>query len=123
MNIVLFEREMETKIRQLFKANDYHFELIEIPIAEKQEHDEKIKLEQDAYYYLASEKLDIPISVSLYLFSECNFLSTSKTDWEYDNDDGLRLETFRNYLHVRTENSTQPFKFKLRFLKVTPYRV
>jgi len=120
MNIALFEREMETKIKLLFKADAYHFELVEIVVSENQEHDEKFELEQDAYYYLASEKLDIPISVALYLSSECNFLATSKEDWEFENS--LRLETFRNYLHIKTENAINPFGFKLKFLKVTPYR-
>ena len=120
MNIALLEREMETKIKQLFKADAYHFELVEILVTEKQGHDEIFVLEQDANYYLASEKLDIPTTVALYLSSECNFLATSKEDWEFENN--LRLETFRNYLNVRTENATIPFEFKLKFLKVTPYR-
>ena len=121
MDTALFEKEMEKKIKHLFKADDYHFELVDVDISENLEHDLRIELSQDSYYYLASTKLDIPVTVALYLSSERNFISTSKTDWEFDNT--LRLEAFRNYLHVRTENALSPFQFKLKFLKVTPYRI
>lgn len=121
MDIVLFQEEMKKKIKNLFKADEYHFEQVEIIIPEKQEHNERIELEQDAYYYLASAELDIPISVALYLSSEHNFISTSKTDWEFDNL--YNLEAFRKYLYVKTKNSLTPFEFKLKFLKVTPYRL
>lgn len=121
MDIILFEKDMKQKIKHLFNADDYHIEQVEIEIPEKLEHKENFQLEQDSYYFLASEKLDIPISTALYLYSENNFLSTSKTDWEYDNP--FNLEAFRNYLYVKTENSNVAFKFKLKFLKVTPYRL
>jgi len=121
MDTVLFDKEIEKKLKELFHADDYHFEQEEILIPEKKGHDIRIELEKDAYYYLASKTLDIPVSAALYLGSEINFLSTSKTDWEHDND--LRLEHFRNYLHVRTENAPTAFEFKLKFLKVTPYRL
>ena len=120
MDIALFEKEMEKKIKYLFKADDYYFELVDVDIPENLEHDLRIELSQDSYYYLASTKLDIPVTVALYLSSERNYLSTSKTDWEFDN--ALRLEAFRNYLHVRTENALSPFRFKLKFMKVTPYK-
>ena len=123
MKVELFQQEMKKKIKHLFKADEYHFEHISIDIDEDIEHDIKIQLEQDAYYYLANSKLDIPITVALYLSSECNFLTTSKTEWEFDDANDYRLETFRNYIHVRTENATIPFKFKLHFIKVTPYRL
>lgn len=121
MDTVLWEKEIGKKIKELFKADDYHFEQVEIIVPDATEHDIRLELEQDSYYYLVSTVLDIPVSASLYLSSENNFLSTSKTDWEQDND--LRLESFRNYLHVRTENSAVSFEFKLKFLKVTPYRI
>ncbi len=121
MDTVLFEKDIEKKIKHLFKADDYHFEQVEIIVTKKHEHNDKFELEKDSYYYLASTLLDIPLTVSLYLSSENNFISTSKTDWEFDNS--LRLEQFRNYLHVRTENAVKPFTFKLKFMKVTPYRI
>ena len=121
MDTVLFEKDMEKKIKHLFKADDYHFEQVEIIVSKKQEHNDRFELEKDSYYYLASTLLDIPQTVALYLFSENNFISTSKEDWEFDN--ALRLEKFRNYLHVKTENAVRPFSFKLKFLKVTPYRL
>ncbi len=120
MDTVLFEREMSKKIRYLFAADDYHIEPVEIEVSKAKDHNETVILEQDAYYYLVSTALDIPTTVALYLSSENNFVSTSKTDWEFDNQ--FRMETFRNYLHIRTENSNQAFPFKLKFLKVTPYR-
>ncbi len=95
-------------------------ELVDVDIPEEIEHNIRIELDKDSYYYFASSKLDIPLSVALYIGSENEFLSTSKTDWEFEND--LRLVKFRNYVHVRTENSPSPFEFKLKFLKVTPYR-
>ncbi len=121
MDTVLWDKEIEKKIKALFKADDYHFEHVEILVPDAAEHDIQFELEKDSYYYLASTLLDIPVSASLYLGSENNFLSTSKIDWEHDND--LRLESFRNYLHVRTENSALSFEFKLKFLKITPYRI
>lgn len=121
MDTVLFEKDINKKIKELFKADDYHFEQVEIIVPKKTAHNERFELEKDSYYYLASTLLDIPVTVSLYLSSENNFISTSKTDWEFDNS--LRLERFRNYLHVRTENSNKAFYFKLKFLKVTPYRL
>ncbi|MCF6183098.1 MAG: hypothetical protein L3J56_00485 [Bacteroidales bacterium] len=121
MDTVLFEKDVEKKVKQLFRADDYHFELVEISVPNKLTHNDRFELEKDSYYYLASTLLDIPVTVSLYLSSENNFISTSKTDWEFDNS--LRLERFRNYLHVRSENSTTAFPFKLKFLKVTPYRL
>jgi hypothetical protein len=121
MDTVLFDKDIEKKLNELFKADDYHFEQVEINLASKQSHNDRIELEKDAYYYLASTMLDIPVTAALYIASENNFLSTSKTDWEFDN--ALRLERFRNYLHVRTENASNKFSFKLKFLKVTPYRL
>ncbi len=121
MDIVLFEKEMKKKIEHLFRANDYHIEQVEIIVPSSIQHNQRFELMQDSYYYLASSKLDIPITASLYLSSENNFMSTSKEDWEFDNS--FRLEKFRNYVHVRTENAKQAFQFKLKFLKVTPYRV
>ncbi len=121
MDTVLFQEEMKKKIEHLFNADEYHFEQVEIAVPDGTEHNIKFELQKDSFYYLASKNLDIPISASLYLGSENNFFSSSKTDWEYDNE--LRLEHFRDYLHVRTENSPVSFEFKLKFLKVTPYRI
>lgn len=121
MDTVLFDKDIEKKLKELFHADDYDFELVEISLPYASAHNEKIEFEKDAYYYLASTMLDIPVTVSLYLASENNFVSTSKTDWEFDN--ALRLERFRNYLHVRTENASKEFSFKIKFLKITPYRL
>lgn len=121
MDTVLFEREMKKKIEHLFKADDWHVEPVEFIIPKKIAHNERFELAKDSYYYFISKELDIPITVALYLSSENNFISTSKPDWEFDND--YRMETFRNYLHVRSENALNPFRFKLKFLKVTPYRI
>jgi len=121
MDTALFERDMQKKIEHLFHVDDYHVEAVEYLISKKEAHNVRIDLEQDSYYYFVSKELDIPLTAALYLSSESNFLSTSKADWEFDND--YRMETFRNYLHVRSENALSEFQFKLKFLKVTPYRV
>lgn len=120
MDTVIFERDMKQKLEQLFQADDYYVEAVEIIVPDAVNHNIKIDLSQDSYYYLVSKELDINIITALYLGSENNFISTSKEDWEFDND--YRMETFRNYLHVRTENAPLSFEFKLKFLKVTPYR-
>jgi hypothetical protein len=120
MDTVLFEKDMQKKIGELFCSDDYHIEPVEIGFSKSLEHNEKVWLDQDAYYYLISKELDIPITAALYLSTENNFVSTSKADWEFDNS--FRMETFRNYIHVRSENALADFSFKLKFLKVTPYR-
>ena len=120
MDTVLFEQKMKQRLEKLFQADDYDVEAVEIIIPDALNHNIKIDLSQDSYYCLVSKELDIEVITALYISSEINFISTSKEDWEFDNE--YRMEFFRNYIHIRTENATVGFQFKLKFLKVTPYR-
>ena len=120
MDTLLFELDIKQKLKNLFRADDFAVMPTEIIVPSALEHDHKIKLDDDSMYYLVSKELDIPLTAALYLSSETDFLSSSKTDWEYDND--YKTAIFRNYLHVRTENASAAFAFKLKFLKVTPFR-
>jgi len=76
-----------------------------------------VKLDGNNFYYLISEKIDIPVNAKILIESEDNVISFSKSEFEYDKVH--ELEQFNGYLKIRVENvDVATFTpFKLKFLK------
>lgn len=68
-------------------------------------------------YYLVSERIDIPAEYKVSISSSDNYLRTSKLDYELLS---CKLNSFRNYLNVKTRNYAEFQPYKLEFLIIVP---
>ncbi len=115
----LLEKKILSDVKHLFKCDDYHSESIEFNINTDFD---KIKLQDNALYYLNFRKIDLSNTALISIFSENNFLASSKEDFEFDPFKYLRIESFRNYITVLTENYGTSFvPYQLSFTKIIPF--
>ncbi len=117
MYTTFLDNEVNQIVRDEFRKEHYSqsYEVFTIGTS-----DMRIKLDDNSVYIIDNEQIDIPLTARLSLFSDCNYLTTSKEEFEYFSK--YKIEKFRTYLGVIVENYGAAFiPFKLKFLKITPY--
>ena len=114
---LILEKKILDYVKKESLCNDYEsdYEIITIESV-----DFKISLENRSFYFLISEKIDVAITARVVVESVDNILSFSKEEFEFDKIH--ELESFRQYLRVRTLNIASFIPYKLKFLKITPIK-
>lgn len=115
----LLEKRILSDVKELCKCNDYSSENIEFSIDKSYM---TFQLHKNSIYYFNTRVIDLEETSAVSLFSAINFMLFSKKDLESDIYKTAKVEPFRSYLYVLTENYGLQFvPFKLHFIKVTPF--
>jgi len=68
-------------------------------------------------YYIVNEIIDVPIEWKISISSGDNYMRTSRTEYE---NLFYKVNSFRNYLQVKTRNYKEFQPFKLEILIIVP---
>jgi len=111
------ENEINQIVSQQFRKDNYH-QSYETMLVDTD--DKVLSLDRNSVYILSNPFFDVPETSKIKIFSEDNFLQTSKADFVFLADNNINI--FRGYLHVVTSNYGSQFvPYKLILLKITPY--
>ena len=111
----LLIQDIERRVKREMKADSFDFEMVTY-ICDSDS--ERFELSGDLLY-LQNDMLDIPAAAMLTIQSSDNLFTTSKIDFETQQNKHL-FTSFRDYIEVSLNNYETFVQFELIFLKITP---